>query len=92
MPDTFIRGSHITFRAACKDAAGVAFTPSQATLHLSYATPTGRVTSILDMPGAVAIWDSSVALDLPVHWHIRADSVAQDGVFRLVAAEANPSA
>jgi hypothetical protein len=32
---------------------------------------------------------------MPVHWHIRAtsqsDGVAQDGVLRLVAAEANPA-
>lgn len=95
-PNVFVRGSSITFRANCKDESGAAFTPTKATLTLSFATSAGRITTSLDMPGGVTTWDSSAASDsMPVHWHIRAsgggEQVAQDGSFPLVAAEANPA-
>lgn len=101
MQSSFVRGSQITFRATCLDATGNPFTPTEATLSISYVTANGQrdhATISMTIAGGAAsrVWDSSVASDaMPVHWHIRASSptekVAQDGTFRLVAAEANPA-
>lgn len=95
----FVRGSAITFRANCTDAAGQSFTPTSARLSLSYVSALLGARACCNLPMTIdgsevsAVWDSSVASDgMPVVWHIRAGGVAQDGTFRLTAAEANPAA
>jgi hypothetical protein len=99
---TFTRGSAITFRATCLDAAGQPFPALRAMLTLSYVSTAGervRVDVPCRMDGAnvSTTWDSSVASDaMPVNWHIRASGsagakVAQDGTFTLSASGANPA-
>jgi hypothetical protein len=86
---SFVRGSHITFRADCRDAAGVLFVPVSAVVHIRHS---GNKSESLIMVDQVAVWDSSVASPVfPVHWHIRADGCAQDGSFTLTAGGASPA-
>jgi hypothetical protein len=100
-PASYVRGSSITFRATCLDAADANFSPTRAMLTLSYVSTAGQRVR-RDVPMAIAdsvvscVWDSSQASDaMPVAWHIRAsggaNKVAQDGAFTLSAAQANPT-
>jgi hypothetical protein len=99
---TFTRGSAITFKATCLDAAGAPFPALRAMLTLSYVSVQGeRIRQ--DYPMAILgadvrkTWDSSQASDaMPVNWHIRASGasgakVAQDGSLTLTAQAANPA-
>jgi hypothetical protein len=100
---TFTRGSAITFKATCLDAAGAPFPALRAMLTLSYVSTAGERVRV-DVPMATVgtsristTWDSSQASDaMPVNWHIRASGsagakVAQDGTFTLSASGANPT-
>lgn len=93
----FVRGNTIEFTFTFTDTDGNTAVPDTATLTISYCSSgsiaTATVTLTNNSNSWEGQWDSSVADDGDVDWHVRttgATVAAKDGTFFLTANDANP--
>jgi hypothetical protein len=92
------RGNAVAFTAEPQDANGEAVTPEAVTLYVNYIDVSDeRVIDTIAMTETTsgeyeAEWDSTVAKECRVHWHVRSINPpsAKDGQFELEANLANP--
>ena len=96
MATAFVRGTSIEWSVTFEDSAGDSANPTSASLRINYCRNGDDTTDTVTLSQSgstwTGAWDSKVADEGQIHWHVRSAGAlisGTDGRFTLQANEAN---